>query len=72
VRILGLAIEGQSAKALAALPEHLEAYPRDALVFSLALGAFGCTPSAAAPTTTPRGSRCAAASRRTTARTGGS
>jgi len=41
VRILGLAIEGQSAKALAALPEHLEVYPRDALVFSLALGAFG-------------------------------
>jgi len=41
VRILGLAIEGQSAKALAALPEHLEAYPRDSLVFSLALGAFG-------------------------------
>jgi hypothetical protein len=41
VRILGLAIEGQSAKALAALLEHLEAHPRDALAFSLALGAFG-------------------------------
>ena len=41
VRILGLAIEGQSAQALSALPAHLEAYPRDALVFSLALGAFG-------------------------------
>jgi hypothetical protein len=41
VRILELAIAGQPAKALAALPEHLEAHPRDALVFSLALGAFG-------------------------------
>src|SRR3954463_13340738 len=41
VRILGLAVEGQSAKALAALLEHLEAHPRDALAFSLALGAFG-------------------------------
>src|SRR3954470_13020542 len=41
VRILRLAIDGQSAKALAALLEHLEAYPRDALAFSLALGAFG-------------------------------
>ena len=41
VRILGLAIEGQSARALGALLEHLEAYPRDALAFSLALGAFG-------------------------------
>jgi hypothetical protein len=41
VRILGLAIEGQSAKALAALLEHLEAHPRDALAFTLALGAFG-------------------------------
>lgn len=41
VRILELAIEGQSAKALQALLEHLEAYPRDALAFSLALGAFG-------------------------------
>ena len=41
VRILELAIAGQSAKALAALPEHLEAHPRDALVLSLALGAFG-------------------------------
>jgi len=41
VRILELAIEGQAAKALEALLEHLEAHPRDALVFSLALGAFG-------------------------------
>jgi hypothetical protein len=41
VRILELVIAGQSAKALAALPDHLEAHPRDALVFSLALGAFG-------------------------------
>jgi hypothetical protein len=41
VRILRLAIEGQSAKALEALLEHLDAHPRDALAFSLALGAFG-------------------------------
>src|SRR4051794_36183972 len=41
VRILGLAIEGQPAKALAALLEHREACPRDALACSLALGAFG-------------------------------
>src|SRR4051812_37273336 len=41
VRILGLAIEGQPAKALAALLEHLEACPRDALACSLPLGAFG-------------------------------
>src|SRR3954451_14817090 len=41
VRILRLAIDGQSAKALAALLEHLEACPRDALACSLALGAFG-------------------------------
>jgi len=41
VHILGLAIDGQAAKALEALLAHLEAHPRDALVFSLALGAFG-------------------------------
>lgn len=41
VRILGLAIEGRAATALAALLEHLEAYPRDALALSIALGAFG-------------------------------
>ena len=41
VHILGLAIDGQAAKALEALLAHLEAHPRDALAFSLALGAFG-------------------------------
>ena len=41
VHILGLAIDGAGAKALEALLAHLEAHPRDALVFSLALGAFG-------------------------------
>ena len=41
VHILGLAIDGQAGKALEALLAHLEAHPRDALVFSLALGAFG-------------------------------
>src|SRR4030095_6156851 len=38
VHILGLAIDGQAAKALEALLEHLAAHPRDALAFSLALG----------------------------------
>jgi hypothetical protein len=41
VEILGLAVEGQGAKALAVLLPHLDEYPRDALAFSLALGAFG-------------------------------
>jgi tetratricopeptide (TPR) repeat protein len=41
IEILGLSIEGQPARALAALLEHAEAYPRDALPLSLALGAFG-------------------------------
>jgi Tfp pilus assembly protein PilF len=41
VRILELAINGQPAGALAALLEHLEAHPRDALAASLAFGAFG-------------------------------
>lgn len=41
VEILGLAIEGAGAKALAALLEHVEEFPRDALALSLALGAFG-------------------------------
>jgi hypothetical protein len=41
VHILGLAIDGQAARALEALLAHLEAHPRDALVFSIALGAFG-------------------------------
>jgi hypothetical protein len=41
VGVLGWAIEGQAARALEALLEHLEAHPRDALVFSIALGAFG-------------------------------
>ncbi|MGQ0651246.1 MAG: hypothetical protein ACT4P4_03085 [Betaproteobacteria bacterium] len=41
VEILRLAIEGAGAKALAALLEHVEEHPRDALALSLALGAFG-------------------------------
>jgi tetratricopeptide (TPR) repeat protein len=41
VGVLGLAIDGQAIKALEALLAHLEAHPRDALAFSLALGAFG-------------------------------
>jgi hypothetical protein len=41
VQILGLAIDGEPAKALEALLTHLEEFPRDALPLSLALGAFG-------------------------------
>jgi hypothetical protein len=41
VGLLGLAIDGQAVKALEALLAHLEAHPRDAVAFSLALGAFG-------------------------------
>ena len=41
VNILHLLVDGQSPKALAALLEHLEEFPRDALALSLALGAFG-------------------------------
>jgi hypothetical protein len=41
VGVLGFAIDGQAARALEALLAHLEAHPRDALVFSIALGAFG-------------------------------
>jgi tetratricopeptide (TPR) repeat protein len=41
IGILGLALDGQAVKALEALLGHLEAHPRDALAFSLALGAFG-------------------------------
>lgn len=41
VAILGFLLEGQPGQALKALLEHLEEYPRDALLLSLALGAFG-------------------------------
>src|SRR5262245_34717260 len=41
VHVIGLAIDGQAVKTLEALLAHLEAHPRDALAFSLALGAFG-------------------------------
>lgn len=41
VGILALAIEGQPAQALRQALAHLEAWPRDALVLSLPLGAFG-------------------------------
>ena len=39
--VLALNIEGQSAAAVLAAEQHLEAWPRDALVLSLLLGAFG-------------------------------
>jgi tetratricopeptide (TPR) repeat protein len=41
VEIIASAIEGQPKAALVAAEEHLDEFPRDALVFSLLLGAFG-------------------------------
>ena len=41
VEIIASAIEGQPKVALAAAEQHLDEFPRDALIFSLLLGAFG-------------------------------
>lgn len=41
VEIIASAIEGQPKAALAAAEQHLDEFPRDALVLSLLLGAFG-------------------------------
>src|SRR5664279_199686 len=41
VETLALAIEGRSAPALSSALKHLETWPRDAVVMSLPLGAFG-------------------------------
>ncbi|QOZ79730.1 tetratricopeptide repeat protein [Bradyrhizobium sp. CCBAU 53351] len=41
VETLGLAIEGRLPEAIAATLKHVESWPRDALVLSLPLGAFG-------------------------------
>ncbi len=41
VETLALAIEGRLPEAIAAMRKHVEAWPRDALVLSLPLGAFG-------------------------------
>jgi len=41
VAVLSLAIDGQSGPALARALAHLESWPRDALILSLPLGAFG-------------------------------
>jgi tetratricopeptide (TPR) repeat protein len=41
VEILAAAIEGQPKVALTGAEQHLDEFPRDALVFSLLLGAFG-------------------------------
>ena len=41
VEALALGVEGQSAAALACVLAHLDTWPRDALVLSLPLGAFG-------------------------------
>ena len=41
VHVIASAIEGKPAEALAAAEQHLDTYPRDALVLLLLLGAFG-------------------------------
>jgi len=41
VNVLQLAIGGQSRSALTAAMEHIDAWPRDVLIFSLLMGAFG-------------------------------
>ena len=41
VETLALAIEGRGPDAIAAMSEHIESWPRDAVVLSLPLGAFG-------------------------------
>ena len=41
VAILGLTMEGQSAKALTGTLQHLDRWPRDAIILGLPLGAFG-------------------------------
>ncbi len=41
INVLASSIEGQSAAAISAAEQHLETWPRDALVLSLLLGAFG-------------------------------
>ncbi len=41
VEIMAAAVEGKPSIALAGAERHLDRYPRDALVFSLLLGAFG-------------------------------
>jgi Tfp pilus assembly protein PilF len=41
VEIVADAVEGKPKQALTAAEQHLEDYPRDALVFSMLLGAFG-------------------------------
>jgi tetratricopeptide (TPR) repeat protein len=41
VHVIASAIEGRPAEAMAAAEQHLDSYPRDALVLLLLLGAFG-------------------------------
>jgi hypothetical protein len=41
VEIIASAIEGNPKRALIATEQHLDEFPRDALIFSLLLGAFG-------------------------------
>ncbi|MBL8701653.1 MAG: tetratricopeptide repeat protein [Alphaproteobacteria bacterium] len=41
IEVIARAVDGDAAGALAAALEHLDAHPRDALVFTLPMGAFG-------------------------------
>lgn len=73
VETLALAIEGRGPDAIAAMFRHIESWPRDAVVLSLPLGAFGLFAfSGMADHDRARGMSSANASRITTARTGGS
>jgi hypothetical protein len=72
VEIVAAAIEGRGAAALGGAEQHLDDFPRDAVVFSLLLGSTASMRSRAAPTTTPRASRSASAMPGITARIGGS
>jgi hypothetical protein len=71
VDILALAVEGKSAAALASALRHLESWPRDAVVMSLPLGAFGLFAFSGMADHTRRGRTCANATRPPMATTGG-
>ena len=58
VENLALTTQGQSDKALEMALGHLESWPRDAMMMSLPLGAFGLFAFSEWPTMTRRGSIC--------------
>ena len=59
IEIMAAVIEGNPRLAVTAAEAHLDEYPRDALVLSMLLGAFGLYAFSGAPTTTTPGSRSA-------------